>query len=105
MFVLTIFDCNLYSSQSGAVHPFFAMDSVPDLSRFISTHCQVLEKIELKVGAQVMLTKNLDVQKGLVNGARGVVTGFDTGRESEWIYCLESNYFVKCELLIGSSGN
>ena len=34
-------------------------------------------QIQLCVGAQVMLTKNLNVTSGLVNGARGVVTGFE----------------------------
>ena len=56
---------------------FNAYDSDPHLEKTMNALCPVEKSIKLRVGAQVMLAKNLDVEKGLVNGARGVVTGFE----------------------------
>lgn len=33
---------------------------------------------------KVMLTKNLDVTRGLVNGARGVVVAFEHGKQGKY---------------------
>ena len=38
--------------------------------------CQAGNSLQLCVGAQVMLLKNIDMAAGLVNGSRGVVVGF-----------------------------
>ncbi|KAM9280603.1 ATP-dependent DNA helicase PIF1 [Cariama cristata] len=63
---------------SGEVHSFEALDSDPMLVKLIDAQCPVGGRVELKLGAQVMLAKNLDVSQGLVNGARGVVVGFES---------------------------
>ncbi|CAG5896921.1 unnamed protein product [Menidia menidia] len=62
----------------GSVRVFEALDSDPELVKTIDAHSPVSRLIQLKVGAQVMLTKNLDVAQGLVNGARGVVVAFES---------------------------
>ncbi|KAK2177701.1 hypothetical protein NP493_583g01066 [Ridgeia piscesae] len=64
---------------TGDSHTFNAMDSDPGMSDRISVLCPVKSRLELKEGAQVMLAKNLGVHRGLVNGARGVVVGFEPG--------------------------
>ena len=40
-------------------------------------NCQVPEVIELAIGAQVMLLYNMDFDKELINGSRGIIIGFN----------------------------
>ncbi|XP_070775632.1 ATP-dependent DNA helicase PIF1 [Enoplosus armatus] len=71
---------NKLQQLPGSVRVFEALDSDPALVKTIDTQSPVSRLIQLKVGAQVMLTKNLDVARGLVNGARGVVVAFESGK-------------------------
>ncbi len=49
-------------------------DEDRNMKGYMNKHSPVPTKLELKVGAQVMLVKNLKIEDGLVNGSRGVVT-------------------------------
>ncbi|XP_060522866.1 ATP-dependent DNA helicase PIF1 [Cylas formicarius] len=72
-----------------------AQDSVPGTTKQLDQQTSVPSRLELKVGAQVMLLKNINVGAGLVNGARGVVKDFREGfpvvqfRNREYIASFE----------------
>lgn len=72
---------NKLKQLPGVMRVFEAVDSDPMLFQTIDALSPVSRLLQLKVGAQVMLTKNLDVQRGLVNGARGVVVDFQPGNQ------------------------
>lgn len=63
-------------------------------------------KLTLKIGAQVMLLKNINVSEGLVNGARGVVKGY-TPKEGFPIIKFKNNkdYIAKPEKWIIKTPN
>lgn len=63
-----------------------------------ATSCKVPESVKLCVGAQVMLTWNVNLEEGLCNGSRGVVTAitttnvtisFQSGRSDDATYNIE----------------
>ena len=63
----------------GVTKTYEATDSEEAYLKQINHLSPVPAKLELTTGAQVMLAKNVDVSQGLVNGARGVVVGFEKG--------------------------
>lgn len=64
----------------GELRTFDAVDKgIPKCVELLEKHCQADSKVLLKVNAQVVLLRNLDFTRGLVNGSRGVVTNFLMG--------------------------
>lgn len=55
---------------------YMAQDSDSAMTATLNQQLAVPDKLVLKIGAQVMLLKNINVANGLVNGARGVVIKF-----------------------------
>ena len=64
---------------SGDQKVFVAEDSDKMMTKTLDQQLPVPSRLALKVGAQVMLLKNINVSSGLVNGARGVVAKFVDG--------------------------
>lgn len=82
-------------SENNPVHEFSSGDFItgntkaldPDVEKdyygLLDKSCQAKKTLRLKVGAQVMLIHNLDIECGLVNGSRGVVKSFHHISETE----------------------
>jgi hypothetical protein len=50
---------------------------VENIGEALKNHCCAPETVDIRVNSQVMLLKNLDVRRGLCNGSKGYVVGFD----------------------------
>lgn len=50
-----------------------------ELEEFIDQHCTAEKDLYLCVGCQVMLTVNMNLDEGLVNGLTGIISGFENG--------------------------
>lgn len=61
---------------TGEEKVFDAQDSDTASSKQLDTQVLAPKRLVLKLGAQVMLLKNVNISDGLVNGARGIVTGY-----------------------------
>ena len=65
-------------SLPGACMVYKARDKYSSNQAKVLDRLTIQENIKLKIGAQVLLLKNINVECGLANGTRGVVIGFGT---------------------------
>lgn len=60
------------SALPGETRAFDAQDSDSSYTKQLDSQVMAPGKLSLKIGAQVMLLKNINIADGLVNGARGM---------------------------------
>jgi len=83
----------IYESENGYTQ-FTFIDINGERIDSLLSQCMALETLTLKVGAQVMLLRNLE--GNLMNGSRGVVIGFEWHR----VTCEPSHYIARGAELI-----
>ena len=81
---------------------FYALDTVnnsasKDLTTFEKLFPSVRQTLRICKGTQVMLTKNINVKRRLVNGARGVVIGFGSKNGYPRVRWLNGKKDSDCE--------
>ncbi len=78
--VVDKYNQKVISSMPGKAYSFYSKDTGEKHHiDFFNRNCQAAQKIDIKVGAQVMLIYNVDVAAGLVNGSVGKVIGIEAG--------------------------
>ena len=82
---LHLFEAKTVIDKSKWTDPELAMpDAKSDLFQFalnkLDTDASYTPRLELRVGAQVMLLTNTDLEGGLVNGSRGIIVDFEAVR-------------------------
>lgn len=100
------------SLLQGQEKTFYAEDTGEEYARgSLASNCPAPTELKLKRGAQVMLVRNLNFDRQLVNGARGVVLGFVNsektgGRDAPFVEFLNGTRMVlaQAEWAVESGG-
>ncbi len=69
----------------------------PEPLETLKKNCIAPEILALKIGAQVMLLKNIDAENGLVNGALGKVIGFGNTESKFPVVEFASGFVMECD--------
>lgn len=72
----------------GEARTFKAIDSHPKMAALMDSHCPTAREVTFKIGAQVILNKNIDLSRSLVNGSRGVIVKFEKRPGDNLANCL-----------------